>query len=168
VACEVVRLSLVVRTANLRDAGDAASLVAVLDSYAADPVGGGRPLADGVRATLAAKLDEQPNAVVFVATENDVCVGIAICFIGFSTFAARPLLNVHDLAVLPACRGRGIGRALLAAVERHARERGCCKLTLEVQDSNARALGLYRSFGFDDLTYGDSGPTRFLAKPLPD
>lgn len=161
-------MSVTIRQADLDDPADAAGVVAVLDSYAADPVGGGQPLADTVRATLAEKLGEQPHALVLVATTDEQCIGIAICFFGFSTFAARPLLNVHDLAVLPAHRGRGVGRALLAAAERCARERGCCKLTLEVQDSNARARGLYRSFGFDNLTYGNSGPTRFLAKPLGD
>ncbi|MDP7573186.1 MAG: GNAT family N-acetyltransferase, partial [Myxococcota bacterium] len=93
-------------------------------------------------------------------------VGVAVCFLGFSTFQARPLLNIHDLAVLPEWRGRGVGRALLAAAEDRARQRGCCKLTLEVQDSNRRALQLYERFGFSDFVIGDSGPTRFLAKLL--
>jgi ribosomal protein S18 acetylase RimI-like enzyme len=59
-----------------------------------------------------------------------------------------------------------VGRALLAAAEAHARATGCCKLTLEVQDDNTPARGLYASCGFRDVTYGDSGPTRFLGKAL--
>jgi ribosomal protein S18 acetylase RimI-like enzyme len=95
---------------------------------------------------------------------------VAVCFLGFSTFAARPLLNVHDLAVLPECRGKGVGRALLEAAEARARAHGCCKLTLEVQDSNQRARGLYASFGFADYVLGGAGPTptRFLTKRLED
>ena len=82
---------------------------------------------------------------------------------------ARPLLNIHDLAVLPSYRGRGVGHALLQAAEEHARREGCCKLTLEVRDDNARARALYRSFGFEDFAVGDdSTPTRFLGKPLSD
>jgi len=159
-------MTVVVRVADLGDPADGAGIVTVLDSYASDLVGGGEPLSDDVRATLIEKLAAQPNALVLVACDAGRCIGIAICFFGFSTFAARPLLNIHDLAVLPTYRGQGIGRALLVAAEQQARERGCCKLTLEVLETNARARGLYRSVGFDDLTFGDSGPARFLTKPL--
>jgi ribosomal protein S18 acetylase RimI-like enzyme len=89
-----------------------------------------------------------------------------VAFTGFSTFQGLPLLNIHDLAVLPAQRGAGVGRALLAAAEEHARATGCCKLTLEVQEDNTPARRLYERVGFRDVTYGDSGPTRFLGKPL--
>ncbi len=89
-----------------------------------------------------------------------------MCFVGLSTFSALPLLNIHDLAVRPEFRGTGLGRALLDAAEDEARERGCCKLTLEVQEDNTRARSVYRAFGFDDFVIGDSGPTRFLSKPL--
>jgi hypothetical protein len=52
------------------------------------------------------------------------------------------------------------------AVRQPSTGRGCCKLTLEVQDGNTRARGLYESFGFTDFVVGDSEPTRFLSKPL--
>lgn len=57
---------------------------------------------------------------------------------------------MHDLVVLPAHRARGVGQALLAAAQKHAQERGCCKLTLEVLSGNARALRSYERF---DCTY---------------
>ncbi len=152
--------------ADLDSAAHAAGVVEVLDSYAADPVGGGEPLAADVRERLVPALREHPTTLVLLATAGARVVGLAICFLGFSTFRARPLLNIHDLAVRPELRGRGVGRALLVAAEELARKRGCCKLTLEVQEDNRRALGLYRSFGFSDFVIGDSGPTRFLAKPL--
>ncbi|MBK7975719.1 MAG: GNAT family N-acetyltransferase [Deltaproteobacteria bacterium] len=86
--------------------------------------------------------------------------------LGFSTFAARPLINVHDLAVLPEYRGHGIGRALLRAVERAARERGCVKLTLEVQENNQRARSVYAAAGFAQAEYGASGGALFCSKRL--
>ena len=105
--------------------------------------------------------------MVLLAFDGDEPVGIATCFFGFSTFAARPLLNVHDLAVVPARRGDGIGRALLAEAEARARAAGCCKLTLEVQDDNHRARAVYARFGFTDYVLGgESVPTRFLTKAL--
>lgn len=152
--------------ADFDDPAHRAGIVRILDSYASDPVGGAEPLAPDVRERLVAELQAHPMAQVLLALADREPVGVAVCFQGFSTFQARPLLNVHDLAVLPASRGRGIGRALLRAAEDRARRRGCCKLTLEVQDDNRRAYALYESFGFSDFVVGDSGPTRFLSKPL--
>lgn len=138
----------------------------VIDSYASDPIGGGEPLADEIRDGLVDSLRDFPTSRVLLAFMDGTPVGAAICFTGFSTFAARPLLNVHDLAVLPAWRGKGVGRALLAGAEERARRDGFCKLTLEVQEDNLRARGLYGSFGFEDFVVGSSAPTRFLSKPL--
>lgn len=85
----------------------------------------------------------------------------------FSTFAAKPLINIHDLVVLPLVRGQGIGKSLLAAVESKAKALGCCKLTLEVQENNAVAQKAYRAFGFNQAQYlQEAGPILFFAKPL--
>jgi ribosomal protein S18 acetylase RimI-like enzyme len=138
----------------------------VLNSYASDPRGGAKPLSDDVRARLVPGLRAHPMSVVWLAFEEGQAIGLCVGFVGFSTFKGRPLINIHDLAVLPEHRGKGVGRALLAAAEKHARSIGCCRLTLEVQDDNAPARGLYERFGFRDVVYGDSGPTRFLGKSL--
>jgi GNAT superfamily N-acetyltransferase len=153
-------------TADLAEAAHDAAIIEVLDSYASDPVGGGVPLSAVVRRRLVPALRDHPTALVLLAFADRRPIGLAVCFFGFSTFQARPLLNVHDLAVVPDWRGKGIGRALLAAAESHARSRGCCKLTLEVQDDNHRARALYERFGFADFVVGNSTPTRFLSKPL--
>jgi ribosomal protein S18 acetylase RimI-like enzyme len=152
--------------ASLGDPVHRAAIVDILDSYARDRVGGGQPLAADVRERLVPALERQLSCLVLLAFADERPVGIAVCFFGFSTFHARPLLNVHDLAVVPECRGMGIGRALLEAVEAHARRSGCCRLTLEVQDDNARARALYDRFGFGDFKVGDSAATRFLTKTL--
>jgi len=158
-------MALTIEDADLADPAHAAAIIAVLDSYAADPIGGGEPLAADVRAALVPGLARQPHARVLLAFEDTVPVGIAVCFLGFSTFRAMPLLNVHDLAVVPGRRGRGIGRALLTAAEERARAGGCCKMTLEVQDGNAPARILYERFGFRDVVISGSA-TRFLEKRL--
>jgi ribosomal protein S18 acetylase RimI-like enzyme len=153
--------------ADLDNSQHAAAIIAVLDTYACDPVGGGEPLRAEVRAQLVPDLARLGNSLVLLAfAADDRPVGLAICFFGYSTFKAQPLLNVHDLAVIPDWRGRGVGRGLLTEAERQARLRACCKLTLEVQDGNLPALGLYRDFGFGNLIVGAPKPTRFLEKPL--
>jgi len=158
--------AITVRRADLDDAGDAAAIVQLLNAYASDPRGGGEPLTAAVQQRLVAGLRAHPGARVWLAFDGTAAVGVCAGFIGYSTFRAQPLLNIHDLAVLPGRRGRGIGRALLAAAEAHARAADCCKLTLEVQDDNTPARQLYERFGFQDVRYGESGPTRFLGKPL--
>jgi ribosomal protein S18 acetylase RimI-like enzyme len=155
------------RLANLDSAADSAAIVAVLDSYASDPRGGSQPLSTEVKARLISGLRAQPTTRIWLAFDADQAIGLCVGFMGFSTFQARPLLNIHDLAVVPGRRGGGVGRALLTAAETHACESGCCKLTLEVQDDNHPARTLYDQFGFRDVVYGDSGPTRFLSKALP-
>jgi ribosomal protein S18 acetylase RimI-like enzyme len=134
--------------ADLSDAEHAAAVVAMVDAYSRDPMGAGAPLRADVREALIPRLRAHPGTVVFLAMRAHEPVGVAVCFTGFSTFAARPLLNVHDLGVVGARRGEGVGRLLLEAAEAFARARGFCKLTLEVVEHNTRALGLYESFGF--------------------
>jgi GNAT superfamily N-acetyltransferase len=123
-------------------------LLAVLDAYARDPLGQGAPLCAATRAELVPALRAFPGATVLLARVAAEPVGVAVCFTGLSTFRARALTNVHDLAVVPDWRGQGIGRRLLESVEALARERGHCKVTLEVREDNAAALGLYRELGF--------------------
>lgn len=155
-----------VREANFTDPRDCAGIVDVINSYALDPIGGGHPLAPDVQARLVPALREHPTSLVLVALAEEKPVGVAVCFFGFSTFAARPLLNIHDLAVIPDWRGRGVGRALLNAAESRALQRGCCKLTLEVRDDNTGARALYERFGFTDFVLEAPTPTRFLSKQL--
>ena len=155
-----------IRLSDLNSAADAAAVIAVLDSYASDPRGGSEPLSAQVRDRLIPGLKSHPTTRIWLAWDNGQAVGLCVGFLGFSTFQARPLLNIHDLAVVPGRRGGGVGRALLSAAESHARQAGCCKLTLEVLDDNHPARGLYERFGFRDVKHGDSGPMRFLSKNL--
>jgi ribosomal protein S18 acetylase RimI-like enzyme len=130
------------------DARDAEALVGLLDHSARDPTGGGRPLSPDARARLPGVLAARAHYVGLLARDGDRPVGLLNAFEGVSTFKARPLLNVHDIVVLDECRGRGIGRRLLEAIESIARERDCCKLTLEALEGNVGAIGLYRRVGF--------------------
>jgi ribosomal protein S18 acetylase RimI-like enzyme len=161
-----VPAGVIVRAADLADDADCEAIVRLIDAYARDPRGGSQPLPPDVRQRLVPGLRRHPTSRAWLAFDGDQPVGVCVGFLGFSTFNARPLLNLHDVAVLSTHRGRGIGRGLLAAAEAHARAQGCCKLTLEVQEDNTPARSLYERFGFADVRYGDSGPTRFLAKPL--
>ena len=141
--------ALTIDLADYADPRDAADVVALLDAYARDPMGGGAPLAESVKARLAGDLAANPHAFSLLARLDGEAVGLANCFMGYSTFAAAPLVNIHDLAVLPGYRGAGIGKALLAAIEAEGLKRGACKVTLEVLSGN-RARHLYAREGYGD------------------
>jgi ribosomal-protein-alanine N-acetyltransferase len=75
--------------------------------------------------------------------------------------------HITNIAVDEAYRGRGIGKALLAALMQYAANLGVQYLTLEVRKSNAVARGLYESFGFQPLGvrkryYEDNGEDALL------
>jgi len=153
--------------ARLGDPVHADALVAILDAYAREPAGGGAPLPPGTRERLVASLRERHGTLVLLAFADGAPRGAAVAFEGFSTFAAQSLWNLHDLAVLPAWRGRGLGTALVEALAGHARARGACKLTLEVREDNRGARALYRRLGFGDFAPGgDEVPTFFLERRL--
>ncbi|MDO9598659.1 MAG: GNAT family N-acetyltransferase [Azoarcus sp.] len=152
---------------RLAEPAHAAAFIMLLDHYARDPMGGGRPLDDDVRTTLAGRLQQRCDYVAFIAFHGDTACGLINCFEGFSTFAARPLLNVHDLVVHADYRGRSIGLALLHAAEEAARARDCCKLTLEVLSNNSTALAAYDRAGFRPYVLEPAaGQALFLQKWL--
>jgi len=136
------------RLADYRNGDDARALVSLLDAYASDPAGGGEPLSDFAKSHLAPALASRPQAFSVLAFDGAQAVGLINCIEGFSTFACRPLVNVHDVVVLASHRGRRIGELMLALVEELAQARGACKLTLEVLDGNRSALSLYQRCGF--------------------
>jgi len=134
--------------ADYHDPDHARDLAYLLDCYARDDMGGGQALSPEVKSVLAAELARRPHAVSLLAYVDGAPAGLVNCFEVFSTFRCRPVLNIHDIVVAAEYRGRGLARRLLAAVEQLARERDCCKLTLEVLEGNQVARQAYRSFGF--------------------
>ena len=59
-----------------------------------------------------------------LAFDGDAPVGLVNCIEGFSTFACKPLVNVHDVAVLSSHRGRGIAEHIGAGIGGGRRQRG--------------------------------------------
>lgn len=126
----------------------AAALVSLLDDYARDISGGGEPLSDFAKTNLVGALAARPQAFSVLAFDGTEPVGLVNCIEGFSTFACKPLVNVHDVVVIASQRGQRLGEKMLALVEQIATGRGACKLTLEVLQGNASAIKLYERIGF--------------------
>lgn len=149
------------------DPTHAAALVELMDAYSRDPAGGGKPLSDFARDNLVSALAARPFIFSVLAFEADTPVGLVNAVEGFSTFACRPLVNVHDVVVATGHRGRGIAARMFEQVEVIARERGACKLTLEVLQGNASARKLYQRLGFADYQLDPAmGHAQFLHKWL--
>lgn len=156
-----------VRRADYGRASDAAAIVGLLNAYACDPAGGGEPLSDFVKANLVRELAARPQAYSVLAFDGEQPVGLVNCIEGFSSFKCKPLVNVHDLAVLASHRGRGIAEAMLAEAERIAIGRGAVKMTLEVLSGNAPAVKLYRRIGYEGYQLDPAmGTASFMQKWL--
>jgi ribosomal protein S18 acetylase RimI-like enzyme len=153
--------------ADYANPNHAAALVRLLDSYAQDPMGGGHALSDFAKSHLVAALAARPQAFSVLAFVGELPVGLVNCIEGFSTFACRPLVNVHDVAVLSGYRGHRVAQHMLKLAEAIARERGACKLTLEVLRGNTAADRLYRRIGFANYELDPSmGHAQFMQKLL--
>ena len=156
--------------ADYSRASHADAVVAMLDAYAHDPMGGAHGLSEFARQNLVASLSKRPQAysvLAFAGQDDARPVGLVNCIEGFSTFACRPLVNVHDVAVLAGYRGQRIGERMLALAEVIARERGACKLTLEVLSGNAGAMRLYQRVGFANYELDPAmGQAGFMQKWL--
>jgi len=162
-----ITMSIRIVEADLSLAEHQEAVLAMVDAYSRDAMGNGKPLDQDVRTRLIPGLRRHPTTLIFLAFDGVQPIGAAVCFIGFSSFAAKPIINIHDFVVLPASRGKGIGRRLLEAVEAKARELGCCKLTLEVMDKNHQAIRMYLAAGFERYSLQEkAGAAIFMSKPL--
>ena len=142
-------------------------LIQQLSAYALDEMGGGQDLSEEVKQRLFTDLPHQKQNFSLLAWVGSECVGMTNCLWGYSTFAAQPLVNIHDLGVQREFRGMGISTALLQAIEEHASTKHACKVTLEVLGNNHIAKASYHKFGFKayELTAG-AGKAEFWQKCL--
>jgi ribosomal protein S18 acetylase RimI-like enzyme len=156
-----------VREADLVDREQAAVLVEMLDAYMRDPMEGGSAPSEQLKRELIPGLRAHPACYVFFVLRGEEPVGFAISFLGFSTFNARPLINIHDIFVQASARGAGMGKLLLDRIEAKARSMNGCAITLEVREDNHRARRLYSKFGFERAEVGAQRvPMEFWRKRL--
>jgi ribosomal protein S18 acetylase RimI-like enzyme len=95
------------------------------------------PVADCRRAL------DWPGSTLLVAREGGATVGTIM--VGYDGHRGW----IYYLAVVPARRRTGIGRALVEAAQAWLAERGCPKIQLMVRDDNAAAIAFYRALGLD-------------------
>lgn len=145
---EFKRMNIKCQRVDYRNNQHAEDLISLLQEYANDPMGGSAPLADHVVANLTNELAKIDNAFSIIAYADNKPLGLANCFVEFSTFKCRPLINIHDLVVSKNSRRQGVANKLLTYIEEYAKQMDCCKLTLEVLEGNKIAKQVYKNFGF--------------------
>ncbi|MCF6300639.1 MAG: GNAT family N-acetyltransferase [Proteobacteria bacterium] len=142
-------------------------MIELLDCYATNPMGGGVALSDFTAQNLVPALAKRQDAFSVIAYADKQPAGLINCFEGFSTFACKPLINVHDVVVAEEYRRMGICEKMLNYVEAVAQQRDCCKLTLEVIEGNAVAQSAYEKYGFTQYQLKqEHGSAMFWEKPL--
>ena len=97
------------------------------------------------RESIVGELVENTMAVYYVVVCDEAVVGYA------GMWRIVDELHITNVAVRASHRGAGYGKALIEKMIEYARLKGYAHLTLEVRVSNARAIGLYESYGFKSL-----------------
>lgn len=103
--------------ADYTDPVQAKTVSDLLNGYSLDQFGSSAPLDDDVRAQLCVELAKIPGAFSVVATIDNEPIGLINCFQGFSTFKCKPLVNIHDVFVVPEYRRKGVTQAMMGKVE---------------------------------------------------
>lgn len=133
---------------NYQDVKQGQDMIFLLDNYAQDPMGGASPLNQKVKDNLLEQLSKVPHAFSIICYVDGKPAGLVNCFETFSTFKCQPLINIHDVVVNNKYRGLGLSQRMLQEVESIAKQKGCCKITLEVLEGNQVAKNAYLKFGF--------------------
>ena len=138
---------------DLNQLDHAESFLKLTAAYMADPMGGVEAWNEDQKTTVVKEMKDHPGALILFAKADNEYVGICTCFYAYSTFLAKPLLNIHDIYVEEAYRGNGVGKKLLIAVEEIALKNNCGKITLEVRKDNLNARDLYKTQGFTEAPH---------------
>jgi GNAT superfamily N-acetyltransferase len=133
----------IVRRARAEDVPALAALLAELFSLEPDFAVERARQERGLRALL-----ERETACVVVAEAGGRVVGMASAQAVVSTAEGGEAALVEDVVVTEAERGRGLGSALLPALEQWCRERGIERLQLLADRENAPALAFYERRGW--------------------
>ena len=128
------------------------ALVSLTNEYMTDPMGDAAPLTKLQQLRLVDGLANHSSSLVLFVLVDSQIVGLSTCFVLFSTFNVKSYLYIHDFFVKPEFRGKGLANSMMQELISISKDRGYCKITLEVRDDNSIAQGLYRSLGFEECT----------------
>jgi ribosomal protein S18 acetylase RimI-like enzyme len=149
----------VIRRATESDAADVARLMIAFRNWWQRDEPDDAAFEAGVRRLLA-----DPNTDYLLA--GDPAVGVCVLRYRFSVWTSADDCCLEDLFVDPEARGSGLGRALVEAAFERARERGCVRMELDVNEANPAALALYESLGFENRPVPPGGRNLLMRRRL--
>ena len=135
---------------DLNNKAHCAAVIDLLDHYMQDEMGIGEAMPPGLGPTIIDGLKKHKSYLGFLVAVDNQFAALANCNLNFSTWRAKPLINIHDFIVSPRFRNRGVGLFLLKAIEDYARENNYCRINLEVRHDNYKAQNLYKKAGFKE------------------
>jgi len=139
-----------VEIVNLNNGNHVNALLILMNDYMEDKMGLESSLEKDLGERIISGLKIQNNYLGFLLKVENKYVGLANCFIGFSTFKAKQLINIHDFIITPSFRGNKGGEFLLNGIYNYAKINDFCKVTLEVRYDNEIAQNLYKKVGYKE------------------
>jgi ribosomal protein S18 acetylase RimI-like enzyme len=124
------------------------ALLSLLSDYMQDEMGIGEAMPVELGPKIINGLKKHPGYLGFLVNVNNEYAGLANCNLVFSTWKAKPIINIHDFTVSSKFRKKGVGQFLMNSIINYAEEHGYCRINLEVRHDNIKAQNLYRKTGF--------------------
>ena len=137
---------------DLNNSAHCEAVLQLLNDYMMDEMGTGNPMSEELGNEIIKGLKNHPAYIGFLVFAEGQFAALANCNLNFSTWKAKPLINIHDFIVSPGFRKQGVGLFLLRSIEEFAREKGYCRVNLEVRQDNFNAQNLYKKAGFAECT----------------
>jgi ribosomal protein S18 acetylase RimI-like enzyme len=148
-----------IRVASKDDAADVARLITGFRDWWGRDEPDDAVIAAGVERLLG-----DPNTDFLLA--GDPAVGVCQLRYRFAVWTGTDDCCLEDIFVAPDARGSGLGRALVEAAFRQARERGCARIELDANEANETAVALYRSLGFESWSDPPGGNNLLMRRRL--
>jgi len=111
-----------------------------------------------------ARVLADPNSEFLIA--GDPPAGVCQLRYRYSIWTESDDCWLEDIFVEEHARGSGMGRALMDAAFVRARERGCGRMELDVNEANAAALALYEALGFEAWSDPPGGRNLLMRRRL--
>ncbi|HUA06052.1 MAG TPA: GNAT family N-acetyltransferase [Solirubrobacteraceae bacterium] len=146
-----------VRAATAADAAAVGRLLHDFNTEYDDPTPGPDKLADRIEQLLAGG----DTAVLLAGSDPARPDGLAVLRFRPALWSEALECYLAELYVVPAMRGRGLGRALMNAAMRFARERGADYMDLGTAETDVAARSLYESLGFSNREGKPDGPLNY-------
>jgi GNAT superfamily N-acetyltransferase len=126
--------------------------------------GRGVPADDAAAAGVARLLADDGTEFLLASPDDRAPVGVCQVRYRYGWWYDAPDCWFEDVFVTEEARGLGLGRALAEATIERARERGCRRVQLDVNEVNAEAVALYRSLGFDSMQDPPGGNLHLMTR----